>query len=382
MQEVQVMQKVTVLIKDDRGAITMLTVILLAAFVGILALIIDLGHLHTVQGELRNAADACALRGARAFLPDDIPTTGVYDIKPDPLNAELQAQETILVEKSDNTAFQSKDLDLPTADIQVGIWDYTNRQLLTPWQWPPDESMWGQYIGPGISLPTRRGASTSLGPVSMTLANIFGISMVPVNAMATAALSGVGGFHPDSPVFPGGPSTETLPKPKDGTYPDYHATMRDDGNDTFGWTNLNPADTNPNANELKTIMNHGTLYDCPVDSTVGIQNGVASTVIQEMLKPNNLFGLVDPDGDKVYQPDAAHADSIYLLPVFKTFNTTDPSKFNQSAVVGAVPVKIIQVTGPPENTIDFKIVGGYIAPNTYSGGPWYGALSTEPKLVQ
>ena len=62
------MKKNSSLMRDEGGAITVMTVIMMAAFVGILAIVIDLGHLHTVQNELRNAADACALRGARAVL--------------------------------------------------------------------------------------------------------------------------------------------------------------------------------------------------------------------------------------------------------------------------------------------------------------------------
>ena len=65
------MKKIRFLIRDESGAITAMTVIMMAAFLGILAVVIDLGHLHTVQNELRNAADACALRGARAFYADD-----------------------------------------------------------------------------------------------------------------------------------------------------------------------------------------------------------------------------------------------------------------------------------------------------------------------
>ena len=60
-------KKISWLIRDEGGAITVMTIIMMVAFLGILAVVIDLGHLHTVQNELRNAADAAALAGARAF---------------------------------------------------------------------------------------------------------------------------------------------------------------------------------------------------------------------------------------------------------------------------------------------------------------------------
>ena len=37
-----------------------MTALLLAVMVGLLAIVTDLGHVHTVQNELRNAADAGA----------------------------------------------------------------------------------------------------------------------------------------------------------------------------------------------------------------------------------------------------------------------------------------------------------------------------------
>jgi Flp pilus assembly protein TadG len=53
--------------KDCQGSVTVMTMILMFLFVGILALVIDLAHLQTVKTELSNAADDCALRGAGVF---------------------------------------------------------------------------------------------------------------------------------------------------------------------------------------------------------------------------------------------------------------------------------------------------------------------------
>ena len=67
-------KKISWLIRDEGGAITVMTIIMMVAFVGILAVVIDLGHLHTVQNELRNAADAAALRwGPAPYVHDATP---------------------------------------------------------------------------------------------------------------------------------------------------------------------------------------------------------------------------------------------------------------------------------------------------------------------
>ncbi len=359
------------LIKDDRGSVSTLLIILMFVFIGLMGIVIDLGHLHTVQNELRNAADACALRGARAFFPDNL--TGMVTTPPDPDNAQSQASLSIGVNKSDNMALT----DLPTAEMQVGIWDYTAR-VLNAWEWPPPASDWGKFIGPAISLPTKRDDSHNAGPVNTTMAQILGTTAVAVRDRATAALSGIGGFYPGSPTLPFGTWNSLLT----GTGQNIHGIMRNDISDTMGWSNLDPNNTNPNANEIRNILIDPTgasTPNCPTGSTVGIQNGVASTLIQAMIKPDNRFGLVETSPN-VYTPNAAHANDVFMMPVF---DKGDNYTFNQSSVVGAVPVKIVSVSGPPANTIDIQVVGGsWVAPG-YGGGAWYGILAvTDPKLVQ
>lgn len=376
-------KKISLLIREEGGAITVMTVIMTLAFLGILAVVIDLGHLHTVQNELRNAADACALRGARGFFDDNL--TGLSPTPPDKNGAIDKAAAAIGDNKSDNVAL----VTLPKTDITVGIWDYVNRQLLT-WNWPPEAIWWGKYIGPGISLPTQRADSYNAGPVKMTLANIFGSSTVPVKAWATAALSGMGGFIPGSPVLPFGPMT---PPPVAGPFDGF---FRNDGNDTVGWSNLQgvPLEDKPNgtsANDLKNLLaGKGSPDTAPDHPVVSINNGVVSSAIKTMTGNNNLFGLVETaPKSNIFQPQGTnaagvpYADVVYLMPVYdKTLTGGDPNKFNQSAVVGAIAAKIIEVHDSPDNYMKLYIMNDtYVAPGV-GGGAWYGVLSTQPKLVK
>lgn len=56
--------------KGQSGAVIATTAICLMMFLGLLGLVLDLGHLYLVRSELQRAADASALAGARAlFLP-------------------------------------------------------------------------------------------------------------------------------------------------------------------------------------------------------------------------------------------------------------------------------------------------------------------------
>jgi hypothetical protein len=146
-------KKITLLIKDDRGAISALTVILMVAFVGILALVIDLGHLHTVQGELRNAADAAALAEA--------------------------AKDTSLVNQAD-----LKNITLDPEEIFTGVWDFkpvgTKAGTFTPTACSSDTN--------AVKVTARMRSDLSQGSVMMTFARIFGIDTVNPSATAIAVV--------------------------------------------------------------------------------------------------------------------------------------------------------------------------------------------------
>ncbi len=140
------------LARDEDGNILILTALLIAVFVGILAFVLDLGHVHSVRYELQNAADACALRGARAFFPD----AGPYE-NFSAQNAVAQARDTISRNLTDATPLKD------VTDVLVGLWDYQkasfeysyNGDSAGSFTWPPPVQYWGRYIGPAISLTTK-----------------------------------------------------------------------------------------------------------------------------------------------------------------------------------------------------------------------------------
>jgi hypothetical protein len=296
---------------------------------------------------------------------------------------------------SDNKSDNQQLTNLPLADIEVGVWDYVNKTLLA-WQWPPDPSYWGKYIGPGISVPTKRTESYNTGPVTMTVAKVFKINTVSVYAKATAALSGIGGFTPGSPVMPFGPMN---PPPDPGD--EFTGWFRNDTNDTMGWSNLQgvpPGESPPStsANDLKDLLaGNGSPDTTDGKVVISINNGQVAAAIHTMVAKNNLFGLVETEPkSNIYTPldepnpsfndGTTYADTVYMLPVFDK-SLVDPDanteKFNQAGVIGAVPVKLLEVGDSPHNYIKVLIMDGYIAPGL-GGGPWYGILSTQPKLVK
>jgi Flp pilus assembly protein TadG len=372
-------------LKDSSGSIAVSTIILMVVFVGLMAIVIDLGHVFTVQSELRNAADACALRGARAFLPDNIPITEVYADAPDDVRAKQEAYNTIKVNQSDNTKLELED-NLALADIQVGIWDYDARNwvpgtLGATLPWPPDPSLWGKYIGPGVTLPTKRtGTTATLGAVGMTLAQVFGISTVPVSTMATAALSGVGELEEATPgSFPIAVDEDKVHAAGDIIF------MSPDTPDVGGWTSLSP-DT-ASASVFKGLID-GSIPNPEVSTgdTISLQNGTACTAIKEAIKS---YTVVE------------ESKGVYKLtpPVEVKFPVVQVDTFNQKAEVKGFMAATIEYfrdsnapkdilipnSDPPKYTGDCMLIlkaAEGSSGNLPGGGAWYGLLSTQPKLVQ
>jgi hypothetical protein len=58
-------------LKDERGVVLIIISIMMVIFIGLAAFAIDIGHIAVVRNELRNAADAGALAGARFLYTED-----------------------------------------------------------------------------------------------------------------------------------------------------------------------------------------------------------------------------------------------------------------------------------------------------------------------
>lgn len=383
-------------LKDSCGSLTFLVAVLMFVIVGLLAFVIDLAHVKTVKTELSNAGDDCALRGARGFFPDNL--TNPSQTSPNEIDAANKAEAAIRDNKSDNNYLT----DLPSGDIQVGVWDYIARNWLYGgvWQWPPDETDWGKYIGPGVGLITRRSGSYNTGPVTTALARIFGINTVAVRANATAALSGVGGIPPDYifPEFPLVLQEQWVLDNMGG--PPVYAALSPDGQDKGGWTDLD-ADA---GNDARSLLGDKNSPNEPVPELlpgqeISFKNGVDCDTVKAMIQQSGqewdrffLEQAVDSSGSPikgVYRPSK---DIYFLFPVVPT------DKMVHSSIYGVVRAKITEVrdsnaVDDPETPevdesqyncrIQLQILTEpYVAPGTYGGGKYYGVLSVEPKLVQ
>jgi hypothetical protein len=405
-------KKISLLIREEGGAITVMAVIMIFAFLGILAVVIDLGHLHTVQNELRNAADACALRGARAFYADDALTAVEDSVTRGSAGIpQAQALETVTLNYTDTNSYPLQTIQ----DVAIGVWDYE----ASPPGWlggTPEFSLWdptntdlyGRIIGPGIRLNVNRVDTDNYGPVGMTLANIFKIfekgkpPSVDVRTEATAALSPVGEMGTEEWNKTGTPPPIRIGDDEfQNPEPNRIFTLYPNNTQAGGWHSYDVKNPNPNLFE-NFIWGKDTKTEAPItiptltagESGINLQNGVDSVLFQvpDPTKPNdpNQYSLisrwlqetnrivVDPKVPTYEAGPGGLKDWVVWLPVTDSDQAT-----GVSTVLGFARVAIDWINPPPDKTIMIKILEPYVAPpGTSGGGKYFGIIAIDPKLVK
>jgi hypothetical protein len=174
--------------RESCGSASVMFGILMFVFIGLLAFVIDLAHVQNVKNELQNAADAAALAGARALMP----YTGVgkppWDISDPPpcevaRDAAMGTMDPSFVNYVDMGPKQRK-ITIDPNEVITGYWDYK-----------PMEASSGKFSGPScnsstnaVKVTARMRGDLSQGSVTMTLAQIFGVSTVNPSATAIAAV--------------------------------------------------------------------------------------------------------------------------------------------------------------------------------------------------
>lgn len=170
---------------DQNGATAVVVALLLLVFLGMAALTIDYGRMAWVHYELKKAAEAGAMAGARALVPY-IGTTP----QPNWSLAQTTASQTVLLNQAD---YQ------PLTDCQVtyGYWNLTTKTL------PLQSSAIIPTVNdvPGIHVSVAKSTGHNGGPLQMSFAPIFGVTTSDLSAQAVAMISFPLGMPPGS-VFP------------------------------------------------------------------------------------------------------------------------------------------------------------------------------------
>ncbi|MGQ3684161.1 MAG: TadG family pilus assembly protein [Candidatus Loosdrechtia sp.] len=264
-------------LQDERGVVLIIISLTMVIFIGLAAFAIDIGHIAVVRNELRNAADAGALAGARVLYTSDSVNTLANGIAEDAAVANIaegSPVEVLSVERGHwsftlNTFWPNEDvLDLPEL---VGV---TTEQL---------------DLDPNFINAVRVQTGRIDTPASSFFSKIFGYDGFALQAEAVAYIGFAGTIMPEELDQPIGICAESILL--DGTYQCNIGRMINSGqnvasSETGGWTDFNqdgnPCQGGTNSNAVNNLVcgngNPNPIYYGDVVATSGgqIQNAFTS----------------------------------------------------------------------------------------------------------
>ena len=179
MKNHQLPRRLSAFLADQDGAIGIVLALLLPILFGFAGLAVDIGHMYAVRSQLKNAADAGALSGARALVP----YTG-SPLTPDWTGGQNKATQTVKLNSADNK-------QLTDCEVTYGYWRFTTGPPLQLAGIIPTANDF-----PAVSVKVSKTAGQNNGPVSMYLASILGVLPADVSAASVAIISFPQGMPP------------------------------------------------------------------------------------------------------------------------------------------------------------------------------------------
>ncbi|MBU4356014.1 MAG: hypothetical protein KJ822_11795 [Proteobacteria bacterium] len=258
MKNRQIPRRLSPFMADQDGSIGIVIALLLPVLFGFAGLAVDMGHSYSVKSQLKNAADAGALRGARVLVP----YTGSPGT-PNWASALVQAPLAVKLNRADNK-------QLTDSEVTYGYWSFTTV--------PPSLKSAGiaptanDY--PAVSVTVSKTAGKNDGPVSMYLASILGVLSADVGAASVAIISFPQGMPPGG-LKPMVATTDIINKywylPGTVQFKLGEPDKKDTVNDTM-WSTFK-VDNNSNAYTKDLILN-GNPDPIAIGDMVWLQPGV------------------------------------------------------------------------------------------------------------
>jgi len=167
----------------QRGAVTLMTALLLPVLLGVAAFAIDLAWVRVVRNELQNAADAAALAGAH-HLTVAVPTEAMWTA------AEQEARVSVPLNAAAGSVLQQ-------AQIETGYWNpqQIDARLSVRPHTPTTQEV------PAVQVTLRKAEGVNSGPVATFLARIWSVQGVAISTRAVAGRVAPGRVQPGG-VFP------------------------------------------------------------------------------------------------------------------------------------------------------------------------------------
>jgi hypothetical protein len=400
----------------------------MVAMIGTTALVVDLGYLNVSRNQLQNVADASALAATRELghIYQNLPheeQQGFYCF-----SACADAIRQAAYDAAGANWAAGILMSLREVDVRIGRWDGENFE---PNLDQPD----------AVEVTARRdNTDGGNGPVGTYFARVLGIDEVPVNAIATAALSGQSTSERGALLFPVTLSKWffTHPEAECQDYIKFHPT---DEFSCGGWTTWFENANTPNLRDILTGEDVSPTME-KGDSINTTGGTIANAVFVELLDLYRRMGcastaeaiptertkvggpdacvtdaqaqaegeasgatlLTDDEGNQLYyldlqtgQPDPTHPRYYHLwetgVPVYEwEGKVSDPCANTGNVggapweVVGYAPVVITDIL--PKSEVGSWVIQGRVECERYTptaergGGGNFGIKGTIPGLVR
>jgi Flp pilus assembly protein TadG len=345
--------------KHQDGSIAVITIIGMLAFIGIVALALDIGHLVLVRGSLQKAADAGALAGARALSLDPTQANGLAKS----LNwsyAINRATNTVQENYADGAA-------LTASSVQAGYWNIN-------WTASTAPANLSGYANPAAYIPNTtyeipavkvtinkaNGGTGSNGPVYASFASVMGIDTMNAQGSCVAILPS------PTTINPGGMFPFAIPKDYVRQHwsddPPTPFTIGSIQHDSSGgqWTTFQNGQVG--AATVSGLVTGGNTVPISVSDQIYIQSGeqgsVYNTVLQQFqAKPGQVYMIAVVDRNPIPTGTEVPVDSF-------------------------VPFMITACSGSgTEPYVTGHFVPGYMSPEATGVSGIYNGDPSAPKVV-
>ena len=355
-------------IKERRGAVVIIVALIMVVLLGFAALAVDTGYFFATKNELQNIADATALAAAGKL--------GNQYLHELPYNENAIKAAAVDI-GAKNQAGGTAGIEIRNNDVEIGRWKDPD---LNPNGFAPISN--GTYLSETTLMPdavrvTARRDGLANSPVSTFFGGIFGVNAVNVSADATAALGAPLEMKPGIPV---GISKYWF---DESNWPEgefcnqdikFHPTGGLEG--CAGWHTY---DSSPaNASKLRGILDGLKDGSYEIPETIAGKTKYAFTGGTVASAFSNLQELYESkkgnceDGD----PDKWCVNVV----VYDRDDCSNPNK--SITIVGFAPTVVTGILGPPQKTIQARVLCEKAVLSRGGSGEYYGMRSCIPHLVE
>lgn len=374
-------------LSDERGVTAIIIGLLMVVFIGVAAVVVDIGYAMATKNELHNIADGAAL-AATGWLGDkysDMSTTDLLNYEVDEAD-EADIKGIANEVAGNNQAGGVGNIILNDVDIQIGQWDSSVEAG------DIDDSVRGTLNDPrftqtlvapdAVRVIARREEGIN-GPLSTFFARIFGIDDVGVNAIAIAALTGIDEVDECELFWPVGISKAWF---------NFYNNDRDEWCDQdikmyptnniegcAGWHTFN--DSPANAKTLTDLLKDGISGVCQDEYGTGdevvFSGGTIASALDEM---RDLWDWGRVKNDGKIDLDESDATWTTHVVIYNLDDCSNPGGFIE--IIGFATIQIYEVLAPPDGmSIRATVVCLGYGEGRGGGGAEFGTMGSIPGLV-